>query len=27
VSDAEYEHLTEFASRERENIENFFRVS
>jgi HD-like signal output (HDOD) protein len=27
ISDAEYMHLTEFASRERENIENFFRIS
>jgi putative nucleotidyltransferase with HDIG domain len=27
VSDAEYKHLTEFAARERENIEDFFKIS
>jgi HD-like signal output (HDOD) protein len=27
ISEAEYKHLTEFASRERENIEGFFRIS
>jgi putative nucleotidyltransferase with HDIG domain len=27
ISDAEYEHLTEFAARERENIEDFFKIS